>query len=91
MTRKDFLFLAAALKKARPALPWTGPRGHLYAGWEAAVRGVADDIAAQTRAFNVGLFLQNAGVVTKPPSESCVDIAAEIARMTGKQPRGERQ
>jgi len=63
MTRKDFVFLADALKRARPDLPWTGLRRHLYDGWEDAVRGVAVALAEQTKAFDAALFLKNAGVV----------------------------
>jgi hypothetical protein len=62
VTRKDFLFLADALKRARPALPWTGLRAHLYEGWEAAVRQIAFDIHEQTEKFDVQMFFKNAGV-----------------------------
>ena len=63
MTRKDFLFLADALKQGRPALPWTGVRYPLYLGWRRAVTSVADAIAAQTNKFDAELFCKNAGVV----------------------------
>lgn len=69
MTRKDFLFLAAALKKARPAMPWTGLRSHVYGGWEDAVRAVAYELSEQTRKFDVPLFLRNAGVVLRSAEE----------------------
>ena len=61
MTRKDYPMLAEALRKAEP--PDASYHGEdEYTGWKRAVRGVAEALAEDNRAFDKDRFLRDCGV-----------------------------
>jgi hypothetical protein len=64
MTRKDYVFLAAALKASRPPFPILGQRVREYEGWKQAVRGVSAALSEQSSKFDAAMFEHNAGVLT---------------------------
>ena len=57
MTRKDYLMLAAALKRARDNTPQDN-----HIGVEVAASNIAHTIAEGNPSFDVERFLRNAGV-----------------------------